>query len=433
MQTGLDDPDVDEVRTSWLRSAERHHVDADSSEAPRILTAVEVGRLVEPWEDVVRIAQPELDRLYAIVRHLRHYATFLCDPHGVAIDHRGADQSSREFRNWGVCLGSVWPEELEGTNGVGTCIAEQRPIMVHQTQHFRMRHTSLSCSAAPIFDPTGQLAAVLDLSCIDPRLSARSHGLTLPLVSASARMIEEQLFRHRFQRHWVIASAPSNEDASALLFAIDADHRIVGADRCARAEWGVSEERLRSGLSLWTIFDRNGSLLRRSDHGVDKVVSLTRAGGEESVRALVSAPLRMRLDPGWAAFLTRPRIPLLGELPRDITPQLRQGGLPPRALRRVCEYIESHLGEKITLERLSAEARLSVYHFARSFKASLGISPHQYVLQQRIKKAQDLLIQSDLPISSMAAAVGFADQSHFARHFNRLIGIAPSAFRKAHR
>jgi transcriptional regulator of acetoin/glycerol metabolism len=333
----VDDPEFDEVRTSWLRSADRN-VDAEGAEAPRILSAGEIRFFLEPWQEVVRIAQPELNRLYAIVRHFR-YAVFLCDPHGIAIDHRGADQSSREFRNCGVCLGAVWPEELEGTNGVGTCIAEQRPVLVHQTQHFRMRHASLSCSGAPIFDPAGQLAAVLELSCIDPRTSARSHGLTLPLVSASARTIEEQLFRQRFLRHRVITIAPPDEDASALLLAIDADHRIVGANRCARAEWGISEERLLAGLSLWTIFERNGSLLHRSDHGVDKLVSLTRPGEAESVRALVSAPLsplRTRLNPEWAGFLTRPRIPLSAELCRDFAPQPPRGGLSPGALRRVC-------------------------------------------------------------------------------------------------
>lgn len=181
----------DEVAVSWRRSADDYHIDAASMVAPSVLTAGELRQSPEPVEKMVRASESELDRLYGVVGRVG-YVVLLCDTNGVAIEYRGSESRSAQFRHWGVWVGGVWSEEIEGTNGIGTCIAERRPITVHQTQHFRARHGSLSCSGAPIYGVDAELAAVLDVSSIDSTLSAESHGLTLPLVVASARALEER-------------------------------------------------------------------------------------------------------------------------------------------------------------------------------------------------------------------------------------------------
>jgi GAF domain len=122
-------------------------------------------------------AQEELDRLYKVVREAG-YTILFCDSAGVAIEHRGEQAEAGDFEYWGTWLGGVWAEEIEGTNGIGTCITEERPVTVHRTQHFRSRHINLSCSGAPIFGVDGQLLAVLDVSAIDPLRSERAHALT---------------------------------------------------------------------------------------------------------------------------------------------------------------------------------------------------------------------------------------------------------------
>jgi AraC family transcriptional regulator len=76
---------------------------------------------------------------------------------------------------------------------------------------------------------------------------------------------------------------------------------------------------------------------------------------------------------------------------------------------------------------------LSLSHFARAFRDTLGVPPHRYVLQRRIDRAREMLIRTEAPLSEIAVNTGFADQSHFARHFHRLVGVAPSAFRRATR
>jgi AraC family transcriptional regulator len=98
-------------------------------------------------------------------------------------------------------------------------------------------------------------------------------------------------------------------------------------------------------------------------------------------------------------------------------------------LKRVKDYIEAHLAESISLERIAGVAAFSSYHFARMFKAATGLPPHRYVTQRRIELAKALLISTRLPIAEIARQVGMPNQSHFTTHFRNLVGCTPTAFR----
>src|SRR5271168_3200265 len=221
----------EEIFGSWRRSLLDHHVDARDLSAPLIITQSELKISREPMENIVAQAQDEIDRLYAVVRQAA-YVVLLCDRSGVAIHHRGDDSHAEEFKNWGIWLGGVWSEQREGTNGIGTCIAGERPVLVHGDQHFRSRHTQLSCAGAPIFDPHGQLVAALDVSRVNGQEDKGPLPLLLDTVVVAARAIEERLFREHFRHAWTIAALPpANEPA--LLLAVDEHQWIVGADRVA--------------------------------------------------------------------------------------------------------------------------------------------------------------------------------------------------------
>jgi AraC family transcriptional regulator len=104
--------------------------------------------------------------------------------------------------------------------------------------------------------------------------------------------------------------------------------------------------------------------------------------------------------------------------------------LPRGKLQAVTDYIEAHLDAELTLDDLAAVARLSPYHFARLFKNSTGLPPHQYVISRRVERAKELLRdEGGLPLADVATEVGFANQSHFTRHFKRLVGVTPKRFR----
>ena len=114
----------------------------------------------------------------------------------------------------------------------------------------------------------------------------------------------------------------------------------------------------------------------------------------------------------------------------DAKPHLQiRGGVTPRALRRVREYVEAHLDETISLEQLAGVAGLSKYHFARAFKQSEGVTPHEYLVRWRVRRARELLAGTELPLSEIALASGFSDQSHFARRFRERVDVTPSCYR----
>lgn len=104
------------------------------------------------------------------------------------------------------------------------------------------------------------------------------------------------------------------------------------------------------------------------------------------------------------------------------------GGLSRRKLQRVIEYIDAHLDCDLSLKELAEIVQMSAHYFAQLFKQSTGISPHQYVIRCRIERSKELLKQKQITIADVAEIVGFVDQSHFHRHFKRLVGITPKAF-----
>ena len=107
------------------------------------------------------------------------------------------------------------------------------------------------------------------------------------------------------------------------------------------------------------------------------------------------------------------------------------GSLSGKKLKVVLGYIDSHLGEKIELADLAALMDYSQYHFSRAFKNSTGLTPYQYVIQQRIELAKRLLLKSNISLSEVSLASGFSHQSHMNRHFKRLTGTTPKAFKNS--
>src|SRR5258705_5085218 len=108
-----------------------------------------------------------------------------------------------------------------------------------------------------------------------------------------------------------------------------------------------------------------------------------------------------------------------------LDPPTNRGGLAPARANRVCEYIDSHLQDNIALEVLAEIAQLSVHHFARAFRQTLGIPPHNYIVQRRVEHAQQLLGNTDLPLSAIAIVAGFSGQSHLHRHLRTITGVSP--------
>jgi len=189
-------------------------------------------------------------------------------------------------------------------------------------------------------------------------------------------------------------------------------------------------------VDFWSLFERDERIFRANDRVGDISVRLVPIDRTVASPALITPPETPAASwRNWdrAGLHCRPRLNIVTSAQQAETSLQSRGGLQPTVLRRVQEYIDSHLNETIDLERLAATAGLSLHHFARAFKKSTGVPPHGYVLRQRLDKARDLLVSTDKPLAEIAFAAGFSDQSHFARQFRQSFGISPGFFRRSHR
>ena len=106
-----------------------------------------------------------------------------------------------------------------------------------------------------------------------------------------------------------------------------------------------------------------------------------------------------------------------------------RGALDPGRLDRVRDFIETNLGEDLTIEALANEACLSPFHFARAFRAATGVAPHRYVTNRRLEKARSWISEGQVPLAEIAFRCGFSSQASFTRWFKRLVGATPGEYR----
>jgi transcriptional regulator of acetoin/glycerol metabolism len=283
------------IYASWARSLTRYGLDPQDSRPPRTLTEGELREARERVEPLLFAAHGTLDRLFQAVGNTGCCVLFT-DRNGVPVDRRGVCADDQTFFRWGLRTGTVWSEESEGTNGIGTCLAEERALTIHKDQHFHARNTGLSCSVAPIYDHRGRVAAALDVSSCRADLTEDFVGLIAAAVVDAARRIEARHFRSAFPRARIVLAPESDWCAGALL-AISDDDLIIGATRAARIACGITDEKLARSLPADAILcpaDEGGENLKSAERGVLQR-TLARAGGNVSEAARVLGVSRATL------------------------------------------------------------------------------------------------------------------------------------------
>jgi len=224
------------IAASWRRSGKVHALDPATQQPSRRLSQLEVAAAQERLGPLLSVAKSGLDRLFLAVGGVG-CSVVLADRDGVVVDRRGAACDDSTFDEWGLWTGAVWSEKCEGTNGIGTCIVEQRLVTVDRDQHFFARNALLSCTTAPIYDEKGDLAAALDVSSCRADLTEGFIRLISTAVADAARAIESENFRRAFPKARIVL-APSDRPGNALL-AVDRDDLVVGATRAARLALGI--------------------------------------------------------------------------------------------------------------------------------------------------------------------------------------------------
>ncbi|WP_095057272.1 sigma-54-dependent Fis family transcriptional regulator [Pseudomonas sp. Irchel s3f7] len=223
------------IARSWLRCLEDYHLDPALTMAPTVL---EHGRVLESRErlqQVLHIAGNEMTSLHQQLSGAGH-AVLLTDARGVILNCVTAPAERKIFERAGLWLGADWSESCEGTNGIGTCLVERQSLTIHQDEHFRGRHTGLTCSASPVFDPHGELLAVLDVSSARRDVSRQSQFHTMALVNLSAKMIESCYFLRCFDNQWLLRFHLQAESVGLFsegLLAFDGEGRICAVNQSA--------------------------------------------------------------------------------------------------------------------------------------------------------------------------------------------------------
>ena len=245
---------IDEaVRCSWNRCLTSYALDSLQPKKPRSVEQSDLRMRKERLGSLLSIARIEIANLGRLMQH-SHFGIMLTDWDGVIVSYAGDPGFSATARHSGFREGVIWSERELGTNGMGTCLVTQRPIVIHRRDHFLVQNTQLTCSAAPIFDMQGKLLATLDISGATSR--AQTH--TLALVDFAAQNIENRALLEackklgvlRFHRCAEFVSTPGEG-----VLAFDEAGTIRGANRAALKLLGYRTHESLCGQRVESVLD----------------------------------------------------------------------------------------------------------------------------------------------------------------------------------
>lgn len=272
------------VAASWARSLDRHGLDPEQVRPRERLDETCFREVYQRLESLIVRGASAMDRLFQMVGE-SGCCVLLTDGDGVPVARRGVAGDDVEFRDLGLWTGMVWSEASEGTNGVGTCLAEGRALTIHRDQHFLTRNIRLSCSVAPIWDPDGRLIAALDVSTGRSDLTPSMLKLIAAATVETAQRIEAMQFRAAFAAARIVLAGDAGRGA---LLAVDREDLVIGANRAARLAFGLSDARI---AARFPADDLLAPTQPRQDDDLDAAErgavhrAMVRAGGNVSAAA----------------------------------------------------------------------------------------------------------------------------------------------------
>ncbi|HEY6353252.1 MAG TPA: sigma 54-interacting transcriptional regulator, partial [Burkholderiaceae bacterium] len=227
----------DAVRQSWSRCVNEYQLHPAKPHEPIFIKRAELEDRRERRADVIACARYEMTTLYQQLADVET-AVVLTDTDGVIVHMVSSPEFAAEVGPLGLRVGGMWSETAAGTNGMGTCIAASGPVTVRREDHFFTQFAELTCSAVPVYDPSGDIAAVLDVTS---RSSLMQQHL-LVLLGMTARMIENRLIDLRFRGAHPLHFHSRPEFVYTLhegKLAVRDDGRILAANRSALFQLGL--------------------------------------------------------------------------------------------------------------------------------------------------------------------------------------------------
>lgn len=228
------------LAASWRRSAVTYGLDPRNKRAPERVSLSDIRHRREAMGSFLELAKPQLDQLFRMVG-MAGCCVLLTDAEGVVLEERYTASDSDIFDSWGLSAGAIWSEQAEGTNGIGTCLAEKRQLVIHRDEHFHSRNIAMSCMDAPIYGAKGEVIAALDVSSCRADQTEGYTRLISSAVAQTARQIETEHFRATYAGARFVDVGGDRPD-EALLLAVDADDLVIGATRAARRRLGLDAD-----------------------------------------------------------------------------------------------------------------------------------------------------------------------------------------------
>ncbi|MES9991352.1 MAG: sigma-54-dependent Fis family transcriptional regulator [Candidatus Thiodiazotropha sp.] len=288
---------------SWRRCRDEHGLDPGMSPDPVIIDRDDLRQRLNTYERLLDIARVEMTDLYQQLAGSGH-AIMLTDKDGILLNFIGDPQFTDAAAHAGMQLGAVWSESVQGTNGMGTCLVEQKPLVIHKQSHFFSRNASLTCSAAPIFDPHGEILAVLDAS--SESKMAQQH--TMVLLNMSAQVIENRVFFCAMKEAFVLRFHSRSEFLSTLgegAIAFDPDGKILAINRSAMFQLNLESPQQIVGHPINQLFTTSFSSLLKNVHSHAFPIRESQHG--RRFFATLQAPekgCRSNVTPPWAKSTT---------------------------------------------------------------------------------------------------------------------------------
>ena len=245
VRSGFHDQTNDVVMRSWSRCLNEYRLHPDQPRQPTVIGRVELDERQARHADVIDCARYEMTTLYQQLAD-NESAVVLTDIDGVIVHMVSSPEFAAEVAPLGMRAGGMWSEAAAGTNGMGTCLVAASPVSVRREDHFFTQFTQLTCSAVPVFDPSGRIVAVLDVSS----RSGLMQQHLLVLLGMTARMIENRLIDQRFQGAYPLHFHSRPEFVYTLhegKLAVGDDGLILAANRSALFQLGLqSVDEIRS-------------------------------------------------------------------------------------------------------------------------------------------------------------------------------------------
>jgi transcriptional regulator of acetoin/glycerol metabolism len=237
VRRGFHEEGNDLVTRSWSRCLNQYQLDPGRPREPVVIASSALQSRRNQHADVIECARYEMTTLYQQLADAES-AVVLTDTDGVIVHMVSSPEFAAEAEPMGLRAGGMWGEAEAGTNGMGTCLAAAHPISVRREEHFFSHFTQLTCSAVPVFDPSGEIIAVLDVTS----RSSLMQQHVLVLLGMTARMIENRLIDKRFSNAHPLHFHSRPEFVYTLhegKLAVGDDGRILAANRSALFQLGV--------------------------------------------------------------------------------------------------------------------------------------------------------------------------------------------------